>query len=200
MSQSGVYIHSSGSGGIVETLTGNTGGAVGPTGGNINVVGSGSISVTGIPGSSTLTISSSLAATTYDGNTGTATPSANVLNVTGSGVISVSASGNTLAITSTSSAALTYKAVSTTPYVVLTTDTYLGVNSSAGAITIELPNAPATSFNVIIKDSTGSAATNNITVTTVGGTDLIDGATSFVMNTNYESVNVTFNGTGYEVF
>lgn len=45
--------------GIVSTLTGNTGGAVSPTGGNINVVGDGTtISVAGNPGDSTLTISS----------------------------------------------------------------------------------------------------------------------------------------------
>lgn len=42
--------------GIVETLTGNTGGAVPPTGGNINVIGSGSVTVSGDPGTSTLTI------------------------------------------------------------------------------------------------------------------------------------------------
>lgn len=46
-----------GGGGDVLTLTGNTGGAVGPTGGNINVVGTGTISVAGNPGTSTLTIS-----------------------------------------------------------------------------------------------------------------------------------------------
>lgn len=40
----------------IETLTGNAGGAVGPTGGNINVVGDGTtISITGNPGTSTLT-------------------------------------------------------------------------------------------------------------------------------------------------
>lgn len=43
---------------VVETLTGNTGGAVGPTGNNINVVGDGTtIAVAGDPGTSTLTIS-----------------------------------------------------------------------------------------------------------------------------------------------
>ena len=42
----------------IETLTGNAGGAVGPTGYNINVVGDGTtIDVTGNPGTSTLTIS-----------------------------------------------------------------------------------------------------------------------------------------------
>jgi hypothetical protein len=41
----------------VETLTGNTGGPVGPTLNNINVLGSGPITVSGNPGTSTLTIS-----------------------------------------------------------------------------------------------------------------------------------------------
>ena len=44
----------------VETLTGNTGGAISPTGvGNISLVGSGFITVSGAPGSATLTISDS---------------------------------------------------------------------------------------------------------------------------------------------
>jgi hypothetical protein len=46
-------------GSIVQTLTGNSGGAVGPTGNTINVVGSGGITATGNSGTSTLTISSS---------------------------------------------------------------------------------------------------------------------------------------------
>lgn len=41
--------------GLVETLTGNSGGAVSPTAGNINTVGTGSVTVVGNPGTSTLT-------------------------------------------------------------------------------------------------------------------------------------------------
>ncbi len=40
---------------VVETLTGNSGGAVGPTANNINTVGTGSITIVGNPGTSTLT-------------------------------------------------------------------------------------------------------------------------------------------------
>lgn len=44
--------------GFLKTLTGNTGGAVGPDGSNnINVVGTGIVSVAGNPGTNTLTIS-----------------------------------------------------------------------------------------------------------------------------------------------
>ena len=43
--------------GAVTSITGNSGGAVTPTAGNINLLGSGALTVTGNPGTSTLTIS-----------------------------------------------------------------------------------------------------------------------------------------------
>lgn len=56
--------------GAVTTLTGNTGGAVPPTLGNINVVGSGGVTVSGNPGTSTLTISVSGSGMTWNEVTG----------------------------------------------------------------------------------------------------------------------------------
>lgn len=72
--------------GVVSTLTGNSGGAVAPTAGNINVVGSGPITVTGNPGTSTLTISTSdtgtvSSLTTDDGHV--VTPTAGTIIVHG---------------------------------------------------------------------------------------------------------------------
>lgn len=73
MSQAGI-LNTAGSGGgsgLVQFLTGNSGGAVGPdSGNNINVRGSGTISVAGNAGTNTLTITSS--GPTYA--TGTWTP------------------------------------------------------------------------------------------------------------------------------
>jgi len=58
MSQAGRYATAVGPVGSVLTLTGNTGGPVGPDGlGNIDVVGSGSVAVAGNAGTNTLTIS-----------------------------------------------------------------------------------------------------------------------------------------------
>lgn len=58
---------SSGSGGSnVLTLTGNSGGAVGPSGGNINIVGTGGVTIAGNPGTSTLTVSVSGSGMTWN--------------------------------------------------------------------------------------------------------------------------------------
>jgi hypothetical protein len=93
-----------------------------------------------------------------------------------------------------------YTAVSTTPYVVLPTDAFLGVDTSTLAITIDLPNAPVTGRVYIVKDTTGNALIHNVTVTTVGGTVIIDSAATFLMNTAYQSASFLFNGTKYLIF
>lgn len=86
MSQSGTY-SSAGTPppGSILTLTGNSGGAVGPTAGNINVVGTGVVDVVGTPGSSTLTISltSSGGTNEFDTDSGSAFPSSGVIDIAG---------------------------------------------------------------------------------------------------------------------
>jgi len=58
MSQAGIINLSGGPHPTIETLTGNTGGPIGPTGFNINVLGDGTTcTVSGNPGTSTLTVS-----------------------------------------------------------------------------------------------------------------------------------------------
>ena len=90
--------------------------------------------------------------------------------------------------------------VSSTPYVVLDTDFYISVDSSGGARTVQLPNSPTSKRIFVVKDSSGSSGTHNITITTVGGTVLIDGSTTFALNSAYESAQLIFNGTSYEVY
>jgi hypothetical protein len=86
------------------------------------------------------------------------------------------------------------------PYVV-TTEYYMSVDTSLfGAMTIQLPNSPVMGSVYIVKDSAGSSNISNITVTTVGGSVTIDGATSKVLNTSYASLTVVFNGTNYEIW
>ena len=89
--------------------------------------------------------------------------------------------------------------VTTTPYTVLSTDYFLSVTTTS-SITIKLPNAPSTGKVWVIKDKTGLSNVFQINVTTVGGTVTIDGGTTYVISGSYESINVVFDGTNYEVF
>lgn len=95
---------------------------------------------------------------------------------------------------------LNYTLVNTTPYTVQATDEFLGVDTTSLSITVRLPNAPVTGRVYVIKDIIGLATLRNITVTTVGGTVLIENATAYIMNSSLESIQVLFNGTKYLVF
>jgi len=116
--------------------------------------------------------------------------------------ITITPTANTITIAASGTTNITYTAVThaASPYTVLTTDDFLGCQTSGGVITVKLPNAPATGKVYTIKDSNGAAATSNISVTTVGGTVTIDGQTTYTIATNYGSINVLFDGSNYEVY
>lgn len=120
--------------------------------------------------------------------------------ITGGSGITVTPGANTITISGSGTIVYGYTNVNTTPYVVLADDDYLSVDSSGGAITVQLPDAATLGKTFVIKDRTGSAGANPITVTTVGGVVLIDGATSFGMNTNYEAISILGNNSSYEIF
>jgi hypothetical protein len=86
------------------------------------------------------------------------------------------------------------------PYTVTATDNYISTDSSAGAITILLPNSPTQFRRFIIKDRTAQASANHIFITTVGGIVPIDKQTTYTMAGNLASVEILFNGANYEVF
>lgn len=157
--------------------------------------------ITFTPGANTLNLEAVASiATSYTCDSGSAVPAAHVLTVIGSGGITTSGAGSTITVVGTSESVISVTAVSSSPYVVLSGDYFLAVDCSGGAIQINLPNAPTTGKVYIVKDSTGSAATHNITVTTVGGVVNIDGSTTFVMNATYESANFVFDGSAWEIW
>lgn len=104
-------------------------------------------------------------------------------------------------VTITGSIAPNYTLVTTaaSPYTVLSTDVYIATDSTAGPITLLFPNAPTQFRQWTIKDRAGTDAVSPVSVTTVGGAVLIDGLTTYTMNSNYQAIQLLFNGTFYEV-
>lgn len=132
---------------------------------------------------------------------GTSVPVANVeiFNSTNPALI-LSHSGNRIDFTVTDALANYTLVTGPQTYDVLATDYYLACDSTAGMITIKLPNTTTSSRQFIIKDRSGTAITNSVTVTTVGGIVPMDGNTSYTFGDNYESLEMIFNGSFYETF
>ena len=125
------------------------------------------------------------------------------------GNFNIASAAGTLTVTSTSgninlevsNVYAPYKRISfaNSPYSVLVTDYYISVDTSGGPISIIMPAAPTTDQTFLIKDRTGNANTNNITVTSAGG-NTIDTTASYLIEGNYESSSFLFNSGNYETF
>ena len=127
----------------------------------------------------------------------------NVVGLGSAGQVLTSSGAAALPVWASTSIASGYAPVTHgtgTPYVVAATDYYIACDVTGGVITINLPNAPTNYTRYVVKDRVGLAATSNITVTTVGGAVTIDGATSFVMNTAYQAIDLIFDGTSYQIY
>jgi hypothetical protein len=163
--------------GAIETITGNSGGAVGPDSANpanINILGSGVITVVGNPGTNTLTVTPSGAiASSFPTQSGTAVPSAGALTINGSGVISTSGSGSTVTITPSGAIAssfITNPATGTaTPSSGVLTFAGSGsttVSAAGSTITIASTDTGTTSFPTDSGTATPTAGAVNV----LGGT------------------------------
>lgn len=84
-------------------------------------------------------------------------------------------------------------------YQITDTDYYMGVNSAA-PVTLNLPDAASvgSAKTYIIKDETGQAGTNNITIVPVAG-QLIDGQANYVLAIGYESISIVCDGTNWSI-
>lgn len=82
------------------------------------------------------------------------------------------------------------------PYNALKSDYVIIVDTST-ARTINLPAVPVNTPVYIIKDNTGTAGANNITVS--GNGNNIDGAASATISTNYGVLRIVWNGTQWNV-
>jgi hypothetical protein len=163
-----------------------------------------------LPASSTTLIGNDTTATltnkTIDTGGTNLIGSATISGTTGSGNVAFSASPT---FTGTvSAAAITATGVTTmsggtsvnrTPtaisYTALLSDCIIGVTDTSSARTVTLPTSAPAGMIMEIKDESGAAATNNITVQR-GGSDTIDGATSITITANYGIARLYSNGSG----
>ena len=72
---------------------------------------------------------------------------------------------------------------------------YILLCNYAGAITITLP-VPSMARIIKIKDASGNAGTNNITISH-HASETIDGASTFIITNNFESIDVVSDGTNW---
>lgn len=84
--------------------------------------------------------------------------------------------------------------VTTTPYLVPLTDYTIAVNVAAPS-SLVLPVAP-TGTVFIVKDSSGNASINPITIS---ASSTIDGSADATINTDYGSLTFIFNGTEWNI-
>jgi hypothetical protein len=112
--------------------------------------------------------------------------------VTLGGTLTISGSGSSLAYKNINHAA--------SPYTVLSTDQYLSCDTSGGTVVLLFPNAPTAFQTWIVKDRLGDASTNNISITTVGGSETIDGLTTYAIKSNFGAVQLIYNTANYEIY
>jgi hypothetical protein len=83
-------------------------------------------------------------------------------------------------------------------YQATASDVFICVNlTSPAANTVTLPASPANGRPIAIKDCAGNSATYPITVVPASGT--IDGQSSYVVNINFEEVDLVYTGSAWSV-
>lgn len=134
---------------------------------------------------------SAIAGTTVSGTTGST-------NVVFSASPTLTGTANVGSISATGTIHGRYVRTATAiSYTALTSDTIVGVTSTAAPRTITLPDSATagSGFYLVVKDESGAAGTNNITITRAGS-DTIDGATSIVITVNYGVLKIYSDGAG----
>ena len=88
---------------------------------------------------------------------------------------------------------INYRKITSVTATLLVDDLFIDVNVS-NAVTLTLPPSPPIGTNYIIKDSSGSAGSNNITVSANTG-NTIQGSASTSISTDFGLVQIIYDGT-----
>jgi len=118
---------------------------------------------------------------------GTGTTTNGALNLQAGGVTTASVVTNKFVFNKGSRRNVTQV---TNTYAVLTTDDFIAVTTLSAPFTITLPTGAATGDSYTIKDATGNAVTNTLTID--GNGNNIDGSPTFIMTQAYAAATFTF--------
>jgi hypothetical protein len=88
--------------------------------------------------------------------------------------------------------------ISSSPYTVPNDALFNGINNTISSGSVLLDGGYNVGQILIIKDITGNASSNNIVISNSGGAT-IDGASTYTISKNYESVAIRFDGTNYQI-
>lgn len=86
--------------------------------------------------------------------------------------------------------------VAMSPYTPLSTDQLLMVDTSGGPVTIQMPLSATRGLDLEIKDATGNAAANPISVLRAGA-ETIDGLTTYPIDSNFAAAKLGLKTGGY---
>lgn len=121
--------------------------------------------------------------------------------IAGVGISLSPASGtgaNSVTVTANGLAAEPVRIATTTPDTVLATDSVISYQLAApGPVAVALP-AGVTGTVYYLKDGTGDASTNPITITP-NGAETIDDAATATINTNYGALTLVYTGAKWEI-
>jgi len=81
--------------------------------------------------------------------------------------------------------------------IVNASDDMIFITTISAPFTITLPATPTAGHVFTIKDASGTASLNAVTLAGNGHT--IDGSSTFPINQNYESINIVYNGTSWSI-
>lgn len=184
---------------VTETLTGNTGGPVPPTGNNINVVGDGTtVTVAGTPATSTLLITlGGDVATLYTEDSGTATPALGNLNVLGGTGVATVGAGSTITINADATVPLQFTTNSGIAVPAANNLNVLGsgvVTTSGAGSTITITSSGTGDVSAMEVDTHTGPGTNPVVpngsgIITVTGGQVAAGTTAHVIETNSLAAN-----------
>lgn len=93
---------------------------------------------------------------------------------------------------------VTSKVVGDSPYTAVDADDVILCNATGGAITVNLPPASAIAGKVYLVKKTDASA-NAVTID-ANSAELIDGAATYALSTQYAAVIIICDGTGWQVF